>query len=361
MTESFALSYHDSALTFVVDDAAGISGALGFLSSHFARTAASSAKPVATIVVHPLSSPDRPVLTDGEHIYVRKSASEFFTVPALRTRAAREEVLVCEKTGTTFVFEADKRQITAFVGADSQLDLIELVRDIVLKDQENRGAVVLHGTAAVRDGRAILITGLKGAGKSTVLLELVEHFGYTVLSGDKTLVRRDALGGTVVTGWPDYPHLGFATIDKYPGLREIAGITDDYVPNPDHAFSPIGKFAVDPLAFRDRFPSAPLDISAPVEAILFPRIGPGEETVLTRLEWSSPAVARERIESLDESPYSGRHSDWHRFITADTARHAERRAAIIGDLAGVPAWSVEGPGDFAHLSVLPWEQDTANV
>jgi hypothetical protein len=44
------------------------------------------------------------------------------------------------------------------------------------------------------------------------------------------------------------------------GLREIAGIGDDYVPAEGHAFSPVGKFAVDPLPFRERFPSAPVGV-----------------------------------------------------------------------------------------------------
>ena len=61
---------------------------------------------------------------------------------------------------------------------------------------------------------AVLVVGGKGAGKSTVLLELVEHHGHEVMSGDKTVVRRrpDGSWWTVCRDpriqWPDSIALG---------------------------------------------------------------------------------------------------------------------------------------------------------
>ncbi|SCK38902.1 hypothetical protein [Streptomyces sp. WMMB 322] len=164
--------------------------------------------------------------------------------------------------------------------------------------------MVLHATAAYRDGSAVLVTGGKGAGKSTVLLELVERFGYRVMSGDKTVVHELPDGSVLAAGWPDYPHLGYGTVAKYPGLREIAGIPEDYRPAQDHAFSPVGKFAVDPVRFRDRFPSAQLGVQAPVSAIIHPSIGPGDHTVLEPVGGSMA----ERAAALDanlESAFDG--------------------------------------------------------
>ncbi|BCL18192.1 hypothetical protein ACPCBX_05950 [Streptomyces tuirus] len=58
------------------------------------------------------------------------------------------------------------------------------------------------------------------------------------------------------------------------------------MPAEGHAFSPVGKFAVDPLPFRERFPSAPVGVRVPVAAILHPAIGPGERTVVEPLTGS---------------------------------------------------------------------------
>ncbi|MGL4240534.1 MAG: hypothetical protein ACRCTI_05410, partial [Beijerinckiaceae bacterium] len=202
MSETFTLSYRDSAMSITVHDGADIRGALEFLSSHFVRI--DGPNPGATTIdVLPLGDADPTVAVKGEPIFVRRSASDFFTIPARRVRSTGRERVVCDKTGTVFDFLNSEARVTVHVGPEGQLDVIELIRDIVLKEQEIRGAMVVHGTAAVRDGGAVLIAGSKGAGKSTVLLELVEHFGYQILSGDKTLVVR-ADGATVVAGWPDY-------------------------------------------------------------------------------------------------------------------------------------------------------------
>ncbi|QWL28854.1 hypothetical protein E2R33_09750 [Rathayibacter toxicus] len=357
MTRSFSLSYRDSVLVFHLYDGVDIDPALAFLGSHFHQSPELSSQPLASIDVFPL--PSIPQQRSGEKIYVRKSASDFFTIPALRELdLSGKESVFCERTSTQFEFDRHASRISVHVGAEGQRDLIELVRDLVLKDQENRGALVLHSTAAVRDGRAVLIAGLKGAGKSTILLELVEHCGYRILSGDKTLVRQNSEGAIVVTGWPDYPHLGYATIAKYEELPAIAGIADDYPPPDDHAFSPKGKFAVDPQRFRERFPSAEAAAEATVEGILFPSIGPGECTVFTPVEWSTPDAAREYLISLEESPFSGKYSSWHHYSEPCASRHSVRRDAILNYLVTVPAWRVTGPGD---VSDVPWSRVSADV
>lgn len=257
------LEFHGTRLVLEVEHGAGVDGALRFLGTHLAieplPAAAEGARPpLATlrIAARRTACPMPPPGTPWEDVYVRKSASEFFTIPARRARADGREYLECVKTGTRFVFDRSARTIDISLGSGGGMDFVELVRDLVLKDQENAGTVVLHAGAAYREGAAVLVVGAKGAGKSTVLLELVERFGYRILSGDKTLLHELPDGSIRAVGWPDYPHLGYGTIVKYPGLKEIAGIEDGYRPAEGHAFSPVGKFAVDPFRFRDRFPGA---------------------------------------------------------------------------------------------------------
>lgn len=358
MTKEFSLTYRDTSLNLRVHDSADVTEALAFVGNHFERRDCLKGDAVATIDVHPLAW--LPDADKGESIFVRKSASQFFTIPAIHSESAPGiETVFCSRTATLFQFDRVAKTIQVNVGSAGQLDFIELLRDLVLKDQENRGAAVLHATSAVRDGRAVLIAGLKGAGKSTLLLELVEHHGYAILSGDKTLAHRLPDGRVVVSGWPDYPHLGYGTINKYPDLRAIAQLDDDYVPDPNHAFSPLGKFAIDPTAFRRRFPSALAGTSAEVEAILLPQIGPGTETSFVRVEWGDREFAARHLAELDESPFSGTHASWHSFIEESFGLATSPvRVGILQSLADVPAWRVHGPGD---VTTLPWTSSDRHV
>ncbi|MEO7602979.1 MAG: aldolase [Sphingomicrobium sp.] len=60
----------------------------------------------------------------------------------------------------------------------------------------NRGAEsrlsaeTLHASTVAIDGRAVLISGPSGSGKSDLALRLLDR-GYTLVSDDQTLVRRD--------------------------------------------------------------------------------------------------------------------------------------------------------------------------
>ncbi|GAA1999086.1 hypothetical protein GCM10009799_27750 [Nocardiopsis rhodophaea] len=141
----------------------------------------------------------------GRPIFIRKSASQFFTVPAEYRSDTRVEHLMCTRTGTTIAFSKEDPEITVALGADSDgLELIELLRDLVLKHQENLGSTVLHATSVCRGGGAVLVVGRKGAGKSTVAMELADALDGRVLSGDKALLAEEH--GRVHNGpWGHWP------------------------------------------------------------------------------------------------------------------------------------------------------------
>ena len=221
-----------------------------------------------------------------------------------------------------------------------------------MRDQECRGKVVLHSSAAFKNGNVVIISGDKGAGKSTILLELVEHCGYQILSGDKVLVTLNSQGRPVASGWPDYPHLGYSTIRKYEGLSEIARLEKDYVPAPDHEFSPYGKTAVDPLSFRSRFPDAPVGTAAPVQAIFFPRIGPGVETEFKQINPGSEGEVLLALQGFQESMFSENRALWHHYFKSGPDLTTPSNSEIMLGLARMPVWTITGPGDVA---IVPWE------
>jgi serine kinase of HPr protein (carbohydrate metabolism regulator) len=51
-------------------------------------------------------------------------------------------------------------------------------------------AETLHASTVANDGRAVIITGPSGSGKSDLALRLLDR-GFTLVSDDQTIVRRD--------------------------------------------------------------------------------------------------------------------------------------------------------------------------
>lgn len=78
-------------------------------------------------------------------------------------------------------------------------------------------SLMLHASAVVLGGRAVLFAGTKGAGKSTLFIEALTAFGATPLANDRVTLRLD--DGAVAESWPSYASYCEGTIADYPVLR----------------------------------------------------------------------------------------------------------------------------------------------
>lgn len=59
-----------------------------------------------------------------------------------------------------------------------------------MKSQAPLSAETIHASTVAVDGRAVLISGPSGSGKSDLTLRLLDR-GFTLVSDDQTIVRRD--------------------------------------------------------------------------------------------------------------------------------------------------------------------------
>jgi hypothetical protein len=76
------------------------------------------------------------------------------------------------------------------------------------------GWSVLRASAVVRDGRAVLICGEDGSGKTSAALTLAARRGWELLGNDRVLVRADANGGVDVLPWPAPAAVGLGLLDE---------------------------------------------------------------------------------------------------------------------------------------------------
>src|SRR3954468_17489410 len=79
----------------------------------------------------------------------------------------------------------------------------------------------VHASTVATDGRAVLITGPSGSGKSDLALRLLDR-GFTLVSDDQTIVRRD--GDRLIASAP--PTIAGKLEIRGIGIVDVATVSD---------------------------------------------------------------------------------------------------------------------------------------
>jgi len=90
-----------------------------------------------------------------------------------------------------------------------------ITRELIRVQLEAEGWVILHASAAVRDGNAVLALGSKGAGKTTSALLLTAH-GHQLLANDRVFLHPTT---RALLPWPAAAALGLGLLHTH-GLLE---------------------------------------------------------------------------------------------------------------------------------------------
>ncbi|MET7437287.1 hypothetical protein ACWERY_10650 [Streptomyces sp. NPDC004082] len=168
-----------------------------------------------------------------------------------------------------------------------------LARELIRGQLLRAGFHILHASCVVRDGRALLTFGPKGAGKTTSAL-LLARSGFELLANDRVFIRAEDEGLRILP-WPSAAAIGFGLLDStglYEPLRARVLIGEQMHPTQDQSVTdalsagsktPIwnakGK-ELKPQFFPDQLSSIlrmTLATQAHATALLFPQVNKDAE------------------------------------------------------------------------------------
>jgi hypothetical protein len=220
-------------------------------------------------------------------------------------RAAGRVVLDDARLGAFYALEGRRAEVFLEPGSPrARSAAMRVIRESAsvraLKDPD---LLLLHAAALEHRGRAVLIAGPKGSGKTTSLLYLAAASGARILANDRALLH---LGGAEieVQGMPTVVSIRDGTLEllRLPRLHALRR-----TPSPSrHTLAEIEALAAD----AHEMPTEPFRVSPAqlayvagvslsargrLSAILFPEARPGEASV--RLDRLSASEATRRLQS----------------------------------------------------------------
>jgi hypothetical protein len=321
------ISYLGQCISIKSDYRVALDVLESFLGSHFEFSEEWDGTVFANVSITRKSCPiSLERFASGERVFLRQSASAYFTIEGQRVVDVTGEHVRCTRSGSIISFCGV--EVTAYIPFDGfALDVIELVRDLFSKRLESIGVVVLHSTVLERNGQAALVIGRKGAGKTTMALRLVTEHGFRFVSGDKAVVSvADEM--PYVSGWPDYPHIGAGTLKSMPVLADALGVGREYLATlPD-----THKMALDPGLFRRFVPHAS-QTHYPVRCVLYPDVASRLNKGITPLHQHADRLIA-NIETASADTW-----EWNQ------SQHppSDRTHTGIAELARLDAWQIDGP------------------
>jgi hypothetical protein len=348
MTVTTCLNYLHSTLLLRIrqDDYPLIRDVLDFFATYFQITKTPKNNPLAELCFYPLEEYDSGRLhREGKfirHTIMRTSTAEEFSLDSKLYRVGNHLHYLCHKTGTNLVFDHDNRSIQVYLGKSSKIQLIELIRDLIVKNEESNGTLILHASAVLLEGVSYVIVGGKGAGKTTLLLEFLTSTSARLIAGDRLFLTLSD-GALTLNGWPDYPHLGAGTIARFPGIRSL--VKARYQVDVDTL--PLKKkILIDPLLFAQKLGLSIASQTYPFNICLFPQFAPGQPCRLIR--YDTPAIDQVVENLMFSSDYW--QTKWHRFIVPDYSKKQQKIDRLRHHLQPVRFLGIKG--DFNLNSIL---------
>lgn len=275
-----------------------------------------------------------------EPLTIRETYARGFTLKVLRgTLDDGSQLAWDEHTRVGYRYWQARCEVDFYGDDTAFIHLIELVRYHGLLVEQAKGTAVLHSSAVIDEetGAVTAFAGVKGAGKTTTLLEHVLYKGYRYFSGDKLLL--DVVHGRLrARGWPDYAHVGLGALRQHPALvrrlgEQAAAVQDPARPDTD-------KILLTPEVFAQAVGISPTG-SGWLQRIVLPQVAL-DDALSTRALRGEEIDDALRALDIFEWPHTFITSTWHGMPPAGTPLQ-RRIAAPVAAALGAIAWvSVRG-------------------
>lgn len=318
-----------------------------FFRGLMSPTAVSRPTFVVTISPYDPSSVPADVWSGEQTIIRRSTAAEFcFTAHVLDHGDRRRYI----NRSTILDVPRDALRDGTFeiqLSGGSKVQVIDFVRDLVIRHQEQLGTVVLHASGIEDGTRAIAIAGPKGAGKTTTMLSALQRPNWQYFTGDKMFCESVEDGTIRMHPWRDYPYVGVGTILAHPRLTELVCDLVD----PAVAQRPVtDKLLLDPDVFESwlgvRYSAAP----KPLAALFLPEVRPGQPLDVRLLTEDNERWAY--LNKLVDRQADTTFFTWQSYLVPDYAAFYETLSRLRYQLADIPMVRLTGTLDVDPDQVL---------
>lgn len=334
-----SFTFIDSIINIYIQDTENVYIKLEDLfKTHFTVSNEIKKQSFANIYLKPIDAFDRTnnIVENNlatENLVIRTSSVKKFRLSANKYTSNKKIIYDCLHSDTVIIMETGSKDITIFCSEKSEIQLIEFIRDLIIKDQEQKGTLILHSAAAEKNGKGIIFAGSKGAGKTTTLMEFLYKNNCKMVSGDKVFLRVSN-GKITLHGWPDYTHIGVGTLRRFPQLIKM--IKDYGVTDIDDRNS-VEKILIEPSFFNQHSDITYCKESLPLEYILFPEYIDIEEIILEELK----DIDKYIIPNLEfKEDYE--QAKWHDFINYRNPKRKEVTNKLVEAFSNYDAYTIKG-------------------
>jgi hypothetical protein len=306
-------------------------------------------EPTFTVAVHAFS-PDTdvdPAVWSTETSEIRRSTAKEFTFDAHVVDREGRRHYINRTTWLDAPLDALADPVFALrITPGSTVQVLDFLRDLVIRHEESRGTVVLHASGITDGERAVAIAGPKGAGKTTTLLSALRKPGWRYFTGDKLFVERTD-GEVRVHPWRDYPYVGVGTILADRRLTELVRkhVAADVEERPTGE-----KLLMDPDVFESWLGAEYSAQPRQLAALLLPRVRPGEPLGIRAITSGNERWAH--LNKIIDRQADTTFFTWQSYLVPDYTAFYASLAELRHALADVPMIRLEGTLDVDVTAVL---------
>lgn len=250
----------------------------------------------------------------GQKISIDTSLYKHLASDGMRWGNEQQWLIRIDSTHSWFQFDAITKTVEMFQ-EDTNLQLIDGVRfikGVVTSALEKAGAIQVHSSGVVADGKAVLLLGDMWQGKTTLLLELLSKFNVNQLSCDTVCLCPNSEGRIEARGWPSPFSISHGTMLDHKVLHPF--IPNHRLNNDYSALWQEGKKAVlTTQQIVNLFNTDVQDLCEYISLCLVVKYSPNEATQVSEIATEEELIKYLHIVYLGSRDPIYHHS-WHGYI-----------------------------------------------